>query len=65
VVVSDGCERDIFRDDALTAFMRHSYRSFHDDRPDNFNLHCEAVRLLCDAKEKCHDTETSTKDANG
>jgi predicted dehydrogenase len=66
VVVSDGCERDIFRDDALTAFMRHAYRNFHDDRPDNFGPHCEAVRLLCDAKEKCRDSEqTPTKDANG
>ncbi|WP_263247196.1 Gfo/Idh/MocA family oxidoreductase [Saccharopolyspora rosea] len=57
LVVSQGerSERHVFRDDALTRFVVQAYRHFHGESGDHdtFDLHCEIVRLLADAKRHC------------
>ncbi|CAM02486.1 putative dehydrogenase [Saccharopolyspora erythraea NRRL 2338] len=44
----------VFRDDALTAFVVATYRAFQSGEPSaeaGFQLHSEAIRLMCEAKE--------------
>ncbi|GAA2796655.1 hypothetical protein [Saccharopolyspora taberi] len=50
-----GTEHHVFRDDALTAFVTDAYRRFHvpgASAESDFALHLDAVRLICDAKDK-------------
>ncbi|PZT70749.1 hypothetical protein DN402_07155 [Streptomyces sp. SW4] len=45
---------EVFRDDALTAFVRQAYARFDQgDAGAGFALHAEVVRLLCAAKDRC------------
>nr|WP_246471908.1 hypothetical protein [Saccharopolyspora phatthalungensis] len=53
IVEGDRPRYEVFRDDALTAFMRRTYQDFHRGRRSDLALHCEVVRLLCEAKEHC------------
>ncbi|MFV0138022.1 Gfo/Idh/MocA family oxidoreductase [Streptomyces sp. HMX87] len=46
-------ERQVFRDDALTAFIRRAYRLFAAGRGTELSLPCDVVRLLCEAKDHC------------
>ncbi|WP_413759941.1 hypothetical protein [Streptomyces sp. MMBL 11-3] len=43
----------VFRDDALTAFVRRAYRGFADGPRADLEPHCAVVRLLSDAKDHC------------
>jgi predicted dehydrogenase len=43
----------VFRDDALTTFMRRTYREFTEGRRADPTPHHEVVRLLCAAKDHC------------
>ncbi|MFF5455687.1 Gfo/Idh/MocA family oxidoreductase [Streptomyces sp. NPDC012950] len=60
-LVVDG-EREVFRDDALTAFLRRAYARFADvpaEDPswaEDFALHADVVRLLDAAKRRCAET---------
>jgi predicted dehydrogenase len=47
--------REVFRDDALTAFLLHAYTDFDGDGPpaDAFTRQVRAVELLADAKHLC------------
>ncbi|MFJ3538377.1 Gfo/Idh/MocA family oxidoreductase [Streptomyces sp. NPDC090109] len=60
-LVVDG-EREVFRDDALTAFLRRAYARFADvpaEDPswaEDFALHADVVRLLDEAKRRCAET---------
>ncbi|MGP3924278.1 Gfo/Idh/MocA family protein [Streptomyces sp. 8N616] len=57
VVAGAGRRHHIFRDDALTVFMRRTYEDFHDGRRADFSSHHEATRLLCEAKDHCRAAE--------
>jgi|GEM_PF-2318801 len=53
LVTGDGPARhSVFRDDALTAFLLHAYRTFGSGSWSGaeLGLHCEVVRLLCAAR---------------
>lgn len=50
------CPR-VFRDDALTAFVRRTYQDFADGRRADLALPCAVVRLLCEAKIRCRAAE--------
>lgn len=43
----------VFRDDALTTFVRRTYQRFAEGEPTDFPLHHRVARLLCDAKKLC------------
>lgn len=46
-------EAEVFRDDALTAFVLRTYRRFHDSAVDDrFALHGDVVRLIAEAKRR-------------
>lgn len=47
-----GREPVIFRDDALAAFLRDTYRRFAEGRQVTYAVHHAVVRLLCEAKER-------------
>ncbi|MER6691812.1 TIM barrel protein [Streptomyces minutiscleroticus] len=53
VVTGDRDDHQVFRDDALTAFLRRAYRDFADGPRADLAGHCAVVRLLCAAKERC------------
>ncbi|GGL61533.1 hypothetical protein GCM10010129_01360 [Streptomyces fumigatiscleroticus] len=54
LVVTGGlAAHQVFRDDALTAFLRRVYRDFADGPRAALAPHCAAVRLLCAAKDHC------------
>ncbi|MFD7714159.1 Gfo/Idh/MocA family protein [Streptomyces sp. NPDC059785] len=57
VITGDRPARQIFRDDALTAFLHRAYRDFADGPRADIGRHCAVVRLLCDAKDHCHATD--------
>jgi predicted dehydrogenase len=42
----------IFRDDALTVFMRRTYQRFAEGREADFALHHQVARLLCEARNR-------------
>ncbi|AXB48006.1 hypothetical protein [Amycolatopsis albispora] len=53
VVSPHRIEREVFRDDALTAFFLRTYRAFRDGLPTGIEVHERAARLLIEAKERC------------
>ena len=53
VVSPHRIEREVFRDDALTAFFLRTYRAFRDGLPTGLDVHERAARLLIEAKERC------------
>jgi hypothetical protein len=58
-ILADGHRRrpvhahQVFRDDALTTFMRRTYQQFTEGRRADPSPHHEVVRLLCAAKDHC------------
>ncbi|MEU9184377.1 Gfo/Idh/MocA family oxidoreductase [Streptomyces sp. NPDC048484] len=53
LTTGDRPDRQVFRDDALTAFVRRAYRDFAGGPRADLAPHCAVVRLLSDAKDHC------------
>lgn len=56
VIRGESPDREVFRDDALTNFVVSAYRHFQSPaRSDHgtFDLHCEVVELIAEAKHRC------------
>lgn len=59
VVAGASHRHHVFRDDALSAFIRQAYQRFRDGRRADFSRQREVARLLCDAKDRCRTAEQS------
>lgn len=58
-----GGDRHVFRDDALSRFLHQTYRTFQaGEGNDDFALHCSALRLLSQAKDRCRDPDETGDD---